>query len=430
VIGASAPAPSSPWRIGVWVSHPVQYLAPWFRYLAGRLDLEVFYAHRQPPTGQAAAGFGVAFDWDVPLLEGYRYRFLQNVARRPGVGTFSGCDTPEITDTVRRGSFDAFVIFGWNRKSALQTLWACRRQGVLVLMRGDSHLGMPRSAAVRTAKYLPYRLVVPRLVDGHLYVGQRNREYLEHYGVRPGRLFHVPHFIDNDYFSRRSRQAREDGQAAKIRENLGIPPGAFVFVFAGKLIEKKRPGDLVGAFALLSRRPEAADVHLLYVGDGPLRPELHERAAAHRGVHFAGFRNQTEMPAYYASANAVVLPSDGGETWGLVVNEAAACGLPAIVSDAVGCGPDMIEEGRTGYVFPVGDVRALADRMLALRGDCERRPAVVREAIERTVAAHSFERAALGLEHALRALVRGGPGLSGAGPLPVLTVPPPGQEVH
>jgi glycosyltransferase involved in cell wall biosynthesis len=417
VVAGSALAASSLSRVGVWVSHPVQYLAPWFRYLSGRLDLEVLYAHHQPPTGQAAAGFGVAFDWDVPLLEGYSHRFLRNVARRPAIGTFSGCDTPDIADVIRLGRFDAFVIFGWNRKSALQALWACRRRGVPVLLRGDSQLRTPRSAAVRSTKYLPYRLLLPRVADGHLYVGIRNREYLEHYGVRPGRLFHMPHFVDNDFFRARSRQARDDGGVAKIRVNLGITPGAFVFLFVGKFIAKKRPGDLLRAFDLLSGRPEATDLHVLYVGDGPLRPELQERAAAHRCVHFAGFRNQTEMPAYYAAANAVVLPSDS-ETWGLVVNEAAACGLPAVVSDAVGCGPDMIDKGRTGYVFPAGEVRVLADRMLALRDDCERRPKVVRDALERVVAAHSFERAAAGLELALRAVVPAGSRRSGSGPGP------------
>jgi glycosyltransferase involved in cell wall biosynthesis len=392
-------------RLGVWVSHPVQYLSPWFKYLSGRLDLEVFYAHRQSPTGQAAAGFGVAFDWDVPLLEGYRYRFLRNVAERPGVGRFGGCDTPEIVDLVRAGQFDSFVIFGWNRKSALQTLLACRRAKVPVLMRGDSQLATPRTAAVRAAKYLPYRLLLPRLVDGHLYVGKRNREYLEHYGVPEQQLFHVPHFVDTEYFHERSRQAVERGAPAAIREALGIPRGAFVFVFEGKLIEKKRPEDLLAAFTLLGLQKQKADTHVVYVGDGPLRKRLEEQAASHKGVHFAGFRNQSDIPAYYAAGNAVVLPSDGEETWGLVVNESAACNVPAIVSDAVGCGPDMIQEGSTGYVFPVGDVGSLADRMIALRADCYQKPRAIRAALEKTVAAHSIARAADGLERALENVV-------------------------
>src|SRR2546428_11987966 len=84
------------YRLGVLLSHPIQYYAPWFRYLAGRLDIEVFYAHRQDAAGQSAAGFGVQFEWDTPLLEGYPYRWLTNVARHPGVGSFAGCDTPEV----------------------------------------------------------------------------------------------------------------------------------------------------------------------------------------------------------------------------------------------------------------------------------------------------------------------------------------------
>ena len=115
------------WRLGVLVSHPIQYLSPWFRHLATRLDLEVFYAHHQSARGQAEAGFGVEFDWDVPLLEGYSYRWLQNVARKPGLRSFGGCDTPEIYDIVRRGKYDAFLIFGWNRKSSIQAIFGCAR---------------------------------------------------------------------------------------------------------------------------------------------------------------------------------------------------------------------------------------------------------------------------------------------------------------
>jgi glycosyltransferase involved in cell wall biosynthesis len=98
-----------------------------------------------------------------------------------------------------------------------------------------------------------------------------------------------------------------------------------------------------------------------------LEKDLRQLAAReHLRVDFAGFKNQTELPAFYAAADVLVLPSDGGETWGLVVNEAMACGLPAIVSDAVGCAPDLIQEGKTGFTFPLGSESELAARLMAL----------------------------------------------------------------
>lgn len=391
-------------RLGILVSHPIQYHAPWFRHLATRLAIEVLYAHRQDEMGQSQAGFGVEFDWDVPLLEGYPSRFLTNVSRDPGVASFRGCDTPELYQLIRRERFDAFLVFGWNRRSALQAIRACWRNRIPVLMRGDSQLRTPRSRVKSTLKYVPYRWFLPRL-DAHLYVGSRNRAYLRHYGVPKSRLFFAPHFVDNAHFAEGARE--EKGRTDGIRHQLGIPPNAFVFLFAGKLIPKKRPQDFLrGCLRVFEAQPEGSNVHAVVVGDGPCRNSLEALGREWSArVHFAGFRNQRELPAFYRASDGLVLPSDGKETWGLVVNEAMACGLPAVVSEAVGCAPDLIDEGLTGYTFPVGEVEGLASRMLALKRELEFSQGRVRAAVASKVAGFSMDRATEGLERALDALV-------------------------
>lgn len=392
-------------RLGILASHPIQYYAPWFRDLARRQDLEVYYAHRQDSEGQSRAGFNVAFDWDVALLDGYSYRFLKNAARYPGLDSFHGCDTPEIDEIIRAGRFGAFVVFGWNRKSSLQAIAACRRNGVPVLMRGDSQLTTRRSSMKLLVKYLPYRWFLPK-INAHLYVGQRNKEYLRHYGVPDSRLFFAPHFVDNKFFSRLAHKAEKNGQPKAIRARFGIPENAFLFLFVGKLIPKKRAADLVQACEVVSRVSHGPNIHVLFVGDGPQRTEFEESIRRSRDrIHFAGFRNQSEVPAFYSAANALVLPSDGAETWGLVVNEAFACGIPALVSAACGCAPDLIEEGLTGFSYPVGDVGALADRMLALKRLVEMRCGTVRQAVEDKARCYSIEKATDGLESALQSVM-------------------------
>ncbi len=99
-----------------------------------------------------------------------------------------------------------------------------------------------------------------------------------------------------------------------------------------------------------------------------MRNELEEYCKEHnlKNVHFVGFKNQTELSDYYAVADIFVLPSGAGETWGLVVNEAMCFGLPVVVSSVVGCGPDLIHEGKNGYIFQVGDVRALSGYLALL----------------------------------------------------------------
>ncbi len=368
-------------RIGFLVSHPIQYYAPIFRELAGLCDLTVFFAHRQTATGQAKAGYGVAFEWDVDLLSGYESRFLTNVARQPSTDTFAGCDTPGVAQEIERGRFDAFVVPGWGLRSYLQAQRACRKLGIPVLVRGDSQLASERGGAIGLVKTLVFPRFLKRF-DGFLYVGQRNREYLEHYGVAADRLFFAPHCIDNEAFRRAAEAARcampVSGEARRRR-----------VLFVGKLVESKRPLDLLRAAALLHDGP----VEVAFVGAGEARPSL-ERAADDIGIPaiFHGFVNQSGLPAVYAAADLIVSPSV--ETWGLVVNEAMACGLPAVVSDAVGCGPDLIEEGRTGMIFPLGDVAALARAIEAVLAFD---PARTREAIAARMAVYSPIRTAQGI---------------------------------
>jgi glycosyltransferase involved in cell wall biosynthesis len=130
-------------------------------------------------------------------------------------------------------------------------------------------------------------------------------------------------------------------------------------LFAGKLIPRKRPVDLAMAAARCQAR--GLKVEIMVAGSGDLGPQL-EAAAASHGVrlHLLGFCNQTEMPAAYAAADCLVLPS-AHETWGLVANEAFACGRPIVVSSACGCAPDLARDGDAGRTFPAGDLDALAD---------------------------------------------------------------------
>lgn len=377
-------------RLGVLATHPIQNHAPVFRELARQCDLRVHFAHRQTPDGQAQAGFGVAFDWDVDLLSGYDSAFLDNRSGRPATNRFFGCDTPDIDEVVARGRFDAFLVMGWSVKSYWQAVRACRRRGVPVLIRGDSQLAERRNLPLRLAKEVIY----PRLLrsfDGFCYVGRRNHDYLRHYGLPESRLFFSPHCVDNQDFAAKAelaRRAPRDGRATRA------------VLFAGKLVERKRPFDLVRALALATRQGCRAEA--VFVGAGELEGSL-RREAASSGVAatFHGFQNQSRMPSVYAMADLLVLPSDHRETWGLVVNEAMACGVPAVVSDAVGCGPDLIEAGRTGAVFPLGDVAALAE---AIRSTLALPPEAVRRHLGEKMAVYSPAAAARGVLQGAEAL--------------------------
>jgi glycosyltransferase involved in cell wall biosynthesis len=347
-------------RIAIVTTHPIQYQAHWFRALAVHpdLDLEVFFCHQATPKQQADAGFGVEFDWDIPLLDGYQYRWLNNVARTPSLDHFGGLDTPEIRDIVRSGRYDAVINCGWHRKSYWQSILACLRTRTPVMVRSDSHLHTDRSLLKSAVKFAGYNAFIPRM-DACLAVGKWAREYFLHFNARQDRIFLVPHAVDEKRF--REAVTRLTPCRQQLRDEWKLPQDSVVFLWAAKFISKKRPLDFVRALSLASEKSSV--VHGLMVGDGPLRTESEDWARAHRApVTFAGFLNQSEIVKAYVAADVLVLPSDGGETWGLVVNEAMACSLPCIVSDRVGCGPDLITPD-TGAVFRLGDVQQLAALM-------------------------------------------------------------------
>jgi glycosyltransferase involved in cell wall biosynthesis len=350
-----------PYNLAIVSTHPIQYHAPWFRGLAAHPDvnIHVYYCHVATPEEQARAGFGVAFEWDVPLLEGYPYTFMRNVADPAGPDRFAGFDTPEIKNIILRGQYDAVLINGWHYKSAWQAILACWRSDVKAMVRGDSHLHTPRSLPVRLAKSLAYPRFIPRF-DACLAVGQWSREYFLHYGASPERIFLVPHTVD---IARMAAQS-ECSQTihSELRKRWKLHEDSIVFVFVGKFTDAKRPMDFVRA--VCEARKQKATVQGLMVGDGPLRNVCEDFARTHHvPMTFTGFLNQSEIMSAYAAADVLVLPSVG-ETWGMVVNEAMACKRPCIVSDRVGCGPDLIRAGETGVVFPQGEVDALVVSMI------------------------------------------------------------------
>jgi glycosyltransferase involved in cell wall biosynthesis len=233
------------------------------------------------------------------------------------------------------------------------------------MVRSDSHLRTDRGLLKPIAKWPLYRWFIPKL-DACLAAGQWSKDYFVHYGARAERVFIVPHCVDTEYFRNASAQLKE--QRPELRESWGLDTGAVVFLFVGKFIDKKRPMDFIRGVESASHRGNS--IMGLMVGDGPLYQACEKYVAERRvPVRFTGFLNQSEITRAYVAADALVLPSDGGETWGMVVNEAMACGLPCLVSDEVGCGPDLILSQDTGAVFPLGDIKSLSERLLALASD-------------------------------------------------------------
>lgn len=378
-------------RLAVVLSHPIQYYAPWFRHMAAEgWTLRVFYLWDFGVSRRHDPGFGRELAWDVDLLSGYEHEFVPNVARDPGTAHFRGLDNPGLPRRLRDWRPDAILVFGYNYLSHLRLLLA---PPAPLVFRGDSHL-LDRPRLPLLKRWLLSRIYAR--FSAVTYVGRSNRAYFRACGVPDDKLFFAPHCVDASRFARTPELLAE---ADSLRRSLGIG-GRRVILFAGKLIPKKQPLQLLEAFVALAR-PDAA---LVFVGDGSELPALRALAGQNPGatVRFLPFANQSEMPSRYLLADIFTLPSRGpGETWGLAVNEAMHLGIPCLVSDRTGCQRDLVTEGETGWVFPIGTPAGLRDALArALATD----PESLRPQIAKRISGYTYARATAGLAAAVRSL--------------------------
>jgi glycosyltransferase involved in cell wall biosynthesis len=282
----------------------------------------------------------------------------------------------EYAGVLERERPDVIVECGYSDRHSCRTVLRHIQQhrSTLALFWSESALNDHRRVWWREMS----KRILLREFDGALCAGEPHRRYLEQLGMPGGNLCISGGSVDNDFFSRESERARSQ---PALRSALGLPERYFLYV--GRFIEQKNLRRLLQAYRMY--RSAAADpAGLVLVGGGPDEPALREMARCDQieGVQFAGLKQVAELPAYYALATCFVLPSIS-EPWGLVVNEALASGLPALVSRNCGCAEDLVLSTKSGLTFDPYSVYDLAQLMTRVTAD----PSLLPEMRERGRAA-------------------------------------------
>lgn len=374
--------PDRPTRLALVVSHPIQYAVPLYRRLARRADisLKVFFTWHAGGHEIYDRGFARPVAWDIPLTEGYDFELVPNTSRAPGTHRFCGLRNPDLPARIAAWRPDVVQITGWAWYSHLSLLRVLHRRGIRVLFLGDSHLLDGNAAGPRWWLKAALLRRVYSWPSGVLVAGSANRGYFERFGVPAEKLYPCPHAIDVGRFA--TPQADVAEQVARWRSELQIGPDRKVLLYAGKFESKKRPLELMRAVA---RLPDPA-IALILVGGGPLQSAIDALAATDPSrFRVLPFQNQSRMPAVYRLGDVFVLPSSYGESWGLAVNEALACGTPVIVSDRVGCAADVVDPG-CGCTFSWNDWSQFQSCVQTLLGS-KRRLAAMRQA----ASAHAWD---------------------------------------
>ena len=330
-------------KLAIVTTHPIQYYAPVFKLLYERqnISVKVFYTWGERALDKYDPGFDKKITWDIPVLDGYPYEWVLNTAAEPGTHHFKGVINPELTNQLNRWHPDAILFYGWAYNGHLKAIRHFKNK-IPVLFRGDSTLLDEKSGLKGIFKSIFLKWVYKH-IDHAFYVGTNNKAYFKRYGLKDDQLSFAPHAIDNERFA-----SDKSEDAILLRQKLGVPENEILILFAGKLEDKKSPLLLLNAFLALQKQ----GVHLLVIGNGALEDDLKIKAKSATNVHFMNFQNQLAMTAAYQAADLFCLPSKGpGETWGLAVNEAMACGKAVLVSDKVGCAIDLVKESYNGAVF-------------------------------------------------------------------------------
>lgn len=346
-------------------------------------------------AGYLDTGFNARFSWDTDLLSGYSSMFLSRT---------SGKDTPmTLSDALGKVAPDAVLLTGYSPRFHQQAFYQAWKLGRPILFRGETndHL-RPRNPVKSGLRRIALRELYRRCSQ-LLYVGRYSQEHFKNLDCPGQKLVFSPYCVDESSF-----ECSEPDRArlrAEAREELQVGASQTLLLASGKLIPRKSPHMLLEAAKALQTRGKG-EMAVVFLGDGEMAGRLKQQAAETPAVEarFLGFKNQTQLSRYYHAADLLVLPSLE-ETWGLVVNEALLHGLPTVVSDRVGCGPDLVRSGITGEVFEAGSATSLAaavERAITLIGRPE-----IRTECRATVGGYSVEKAASGIAQAYRAVTSG-----------------------
>ncbi len=385
------------YRLAYFVSHPIQYQIPLLQEIARHpyIDLQVFFVSDFSLNEFYDQEFGRSIKWDVRLLTGYHYQFLSSRGQQNEF-SFLTPRTTSISHLLHTQSWDAVWVHGYQHYALLQAMRASQRYKIPLFYRCEATLS---SAPQRILKdYFIRRLV--KNAAALLWVSRANREYYCHYGAQDDQFFYMPYAVDNAYFRQRCQEAAALGSEIRTQLNIGMDDK--VILFASKIYERKNALLLLDAYADLQPHERDKSV-LLYIGDGNQRTQLEENIIAlglENCVRSLGFKNQSELPAYYQLADVFVLPSTK-EPFGLVINEAMNGGAAIITTEHVGAAHDLVHTGVNGYILPANDREALTNSMRALLSHPDLCHQMGQESL-RIIDSHSYKEDVAGLWQALQ----------------------------
>jgi glycosyltransferase involved in cell wall biosynthesis len=342
-------------RLAVITTHPQYYQVPIFQKIKKKklFNLDVYYASDEGGKISNCNELGRKIIWDIPLLKSHDYFIARD--QKKHINSFF-LSFSNLKKFLAKKKYNAVLILGWNNVFYLKSFFLALVLGIPMILRVETNNYRKVFFIKKIIKSF-FLFFYLKCFDYFLYIGKKNKKFYQNYKILNNKLFYAPYSVDNNFYFEKNKKL-------KLFEKNFNPHKKKIILFIGKLIERKNPKtflDLALAFK------NNNDLLFILVGDGNLMSYCKNYIKDHnlQNIQLVGFKNRKEIRDIYKISYLLVLPSKY-ETWGLVVNEAMACKLPAIVSSSCGCADDLIKNFNTGLVYKEGDFLDLKDKFVKL----------------------------------------------------------------
>lgn len=332
-------------NLAIVTTHPIQYQVPLFKEInkIKKFNSYVFYGCDQGVNlKKIDKDFNKKFSWNISMLSGYNFFFAKdNSNYNSWFLRF-----PNLSSELDKINCNSILILGWNKIIYLQAILYAIRKRIPIILRAENNLNSEKNIIIKILKKMIFPILFS-FFDKILYIGKLNKNFYLFYKVKESKLIYAPYFVDNNFFYKNKKRHK-----------------SFNILFIGKFIHRKNPFDILKIAVMLK---DYKNIKFILVGDGPLLLKCKKWAITKsiNNVSFEGFKNQLQMRKIYSQGD-ILINSSSFETWGLVVNEAMISGLPCIVTNNTSCSLDLIKEGKTGYIYQVGDLLTLKKYILKI----------------------------------------------------------------
>ncbi len=336
-------------KIAIITTHPIQYQIPLFKkFNKYKIKADVFFASTHGLSSKIAdSEFSLKFNWDTYKnpLKGYKSYFSKN--QKNTIFDFN-LSFKNLEKILKRNHYDAILIFGWNKTIYLKAFLIAKKLGIKTILRVETNLNSKISLIKKYLKFCILKVYL-KFFDYFLYIGSLNKDFYSFHGVPKKKLYYAPYFVENSFFEKNLNKKN-------LRKKLNLKNKKIV-IFVGKLIDRKNPHDFL---KLAHKFQNNKRIHFLIIGSGELNFYCKNFINSHKlkNISMLGFLNQKKIREVYSISDLLILTSKY-ETWGLVVNEAMASGVPVIATKESGATKDLIESGVTGYSYNCGNIKEL-----------------------------------------------------------------------